>query len=350
VKAAVYHGPRDIRIDDIAEPVPGPDEVVVEVARNGICGSDLHTYVGTGAGAAMHLPGVVLGHEFSGTVVEVGSAVDDLALGAAVAVAPIEWCGTCRACRAGFPNICRNLAIYGGYRRALHGGLAPLVSVSRRAAFAVPDGLDVVDAALTEPLAVAVHAVRRAPTTLGAAVLVLGAGPIGLAVLQSVRAAGAAVTVVSEPSSARRTLARAFGATEVVDPTTDDVVAAVRDATDGGADLVFDTAGAAAGLDAGVAALRARGTIVIVAQWSGPAPLDVGRAMAKEIDVRFAFTYEPVVDFPVALSLLASGAVRAGAMVSDDIPLEHVVDRGLEELLHHNDRHVKILVDPRERA
>jgi (R,R)-butanediol dehydrogenase/meso-butanediol dehydrogenase/diacetyl reductase len=346
MRAAVYHGPRDIRIDEVAEPSPGPDDVLVEVARNGICGSDLHTYVGSGAGAAMHVKGVVLGHEFSGTVRAVGRAVTDLAPGTAVAVAPIEWCGACGPCRAGQPNICRKLAIYGGYRRALHGGLAPLVVVSRRAAFPVPDGLDVVDAALTEPLAVAVHAVRRAPATLGASVLVLGAGPIGLGVLQAVRAAGAGVTIVSEPSSDRRTLARALGATAAIDPQVDDVVGAVRELTDGGADLVFDTAGVPAALDAGVAALRPHGTLVIVAQWVGPAPLDVGRAMAKEIDVRFAFTYEPVIDFPVALELLASGAVDARQMVSDEIPLEHLVDRGLEELLHHNDRHVKILVDP----
>src|SRR5438128_310937 len=118
MKAAVYHGPRDIRIEDVPEPEPGPGQVLIEVARNGICGSDLHTYVGSSTGgASMHVPGVVLGHEFAGTVVAVGPGVDDLRTGAAVAVAPIEWCGSCWACRQGSPNLCRRLALYGGYRQ-----------------------------------------------------------------------------------------------------------------------------------------------------------------------------------------------------------------------------------------
>jgi 2-desacetyl-2-hydroxyethyl bacteriochlorophyllide A dehydrogenase len=275
-----------------------------------------------------------------------GPGVDDLAIGDTVAVAPIEWCGECPACRRGTPNLCRKLALYGGYRLPLHGGLAPLVAVSRRSVFRVPDGLDVVEAALAEPTAVAAHAVRRAPQTLGASVVVLGAGPIGLAVLQSVIAAGAAVTIVSEPSEARRALADRFSATASIDPRADDVRAAVRDLTVDGADLVFDTAGAQDAFDLGLAALRPRGTMVVVAQWQEHAHLDVGRVLSKEIDLRFAFTYEPSVDFPVALGLLASGKVDAPAMITDHVALDDVVEQGLEELLHHNDRHVKILVDP----
>jgi len=113
-----------------------------------------------------------------------------------------------------------------------------------------------------------------------------------------------------------------------------------------GADLVFDTAGAQEALGQGISVLRAHGTLVNVAQWSAPPTVDFGRAMAKEIDIRFAFTYEPDIDFPTALGLLASGAVDARAMVTDHIPLEALVDDGLEALLHHADEHVKILVDP----
>ena len=143
--------------------------------------------------------------------------------------------------------------------------------------------------------------VRRAPRTFGATVVVLGAGPIGLAVLQSAIAAGAVVTIVSEPSTARRELARAFGATVAIDPRADDLRSAVRDLTPSGADLVFDTAGVNDAFGQGLASLRPRGTMVNVAQWGEPARVDMGRAMAKEIDVRFAFTYEPAFDFPVAL-------------------------------------------------
>ena len=347
MRAAVFHGPRDIRIEEVREPEAAPGQVVIEVSRNGICGSDLHTYVGSSTGgAAMHVPGVVLGHEFAGTVRQVGDGVDDLTEGAVVAVAPIEWCGACWPCRQGWPNLCRRLGIYGGYRLPLHGGLAPTVAVSRRAAWAVPAGLDPVTAALTEPVAVAAHAVRRSPIGLGASVMVLGAGPVGLAVLQCAQAAGAAVTVVTDLSPARRAAAGRLGATAVVDPGADQAVAAARDLTGHGVDVVFDTTGADAAVDDGIGALRQRGTLVSVAGWQQRARLDMGRLMAKEIDVRFTMTYEPAVDFPVAMRLLATRAVDPDVMISDHIGLGALVEGGLEELLHHPDRHVKILVDP----
>jgi (R,R)-butanediol dehydrogenase / meso-butanediol dehydrogenase / diacetyl reductase len=228
----------------------------------------------------------------------------------------------------------------------LHGGLAPLVAVSRRSIFEVPAGLDVVDAALAEPVAVAVHAVRRAPQPLGASVMVLGAGPIGLAVLQCVRRGGAGVTLATDISSARRDAARRVGADAVVDPAADRPVVAARDLTPAGVDIVFDTTGSDAALDDGISALRPRGTLLNVAGWQQRAQLEMGVLTAKEIDVRFTMTYEPDVDFPVALRLLAEGAVDAGQMISDHIPLDGLVELGLEELLHHADGHVKILVDP----
>ncbi len=360
MKGAVYHGPRDIRIEEVPEPVPGPGELLVEVARNGICGSDLHTYVGAAkGGAAMHVPGIVLGHEFSGIVRALGDPTPGavgavgaagpgaVTVGSAVAIAPIEWCGRCYACTHSWPQMCRKLALYGGYRLPLHGGLAPFVVVSRRSAFLVPDGLGVAEAALAEPMAVAVHAVRRAPATLGSAVLVLGAGPIGLGVLQAVIAAGATTTIVSEISEARRAAARRLGASVVIDPRTDEPHAAARDLTGHGVDLVFETTANSTALGQGIRALRPRGTLVSLAGWGELASVDMGLSMAKEIDVRFTMTYEPAVDYPATLAMLATGAFDPRVLISDHIPLDRLVEDGLEELLHHADRHVKILVDPR---
>jgi (R,R)-butanediol dehydrogenase / meso-butanediol dehydrogenase / diacetyl reductase len=345
MKAAVYYAPRDIRIEDVAEPEPGPGELLLEVARNGICGSDLHTYVGgERGGATMHLPGIVLGHEFAGTVRAVGTGVDDAAVGEAVAVAPIEWCGSCYACRHAWPQMCRRLGIYGGYRQPLHGGLAPLVAVSRRSAFTVPAGLGVAEAALAEPMAVATHAVRRAPATLGASVLVLGAGPIGLGVLQAARAGGATTVIVSEVSTARQAAAGRLGSTAVVRP--EEVRGAVRDLSGDGVDIVFDTTAVSAALNEGIRSLRPRGTLVSVAGWSRLAEVDMGVAMAKETDVRYSMTYEPEIDFPATLAMIADGRYDAEVMISDHIALERLIDDGLEELLHHADQHIKILVDP----
>jgi threonine dehydrogenase-like Zn-dependent dehydrogenase len=221
-----------------------------------------------------------------------------------------------------------------------------LVAVSRRSAFVVPDGLGVVEAALAEPMAVATHAVRRGPATLGSTVLILGAGPIGLGVLQAVRADDAATTIVSEVSASRRDAARRLGATVVVDPTSGDLRTAVRDLTKQGVDIVFDTTAVHAAFNEGVRSLRPRGTMVSVAGWSQLARVDMGVAMAKEIDIRFSMTYEPEIDFPTTLAMLASGAFDADVMISDHIPLERLIEDGLEELLHHADNHLKILVDP----
>jgi (R,R)-butanediol dehydrogenase/meso-butanediol dehydrogenase/diacetyl reductase len=265
----VWYGPRDLRIEEVPEPVPGAGQILLEVSRNGICGSDLHTYVGSDTGgASMHVPGVVLGHEFAGRVVDVGDGVDDLPIGTPVAVAPIEYCGSCWSCRHGHPNTCRSASLYGGYRRPLHGGLAARVVVSRRAAFTIPDDLTLVEAALTEPVAVAVHAVRRAPMVLGASVLILGAGPVGLAILAAVRAAGAAVVVVSEPSQRRARAAGRLGAGAVIEPIGAGSGGAVRDVVGAeGVDLVFDTTAVSAALNGGILALRPQGTMISVAGW-----------------------------------------------------------------------------------
>jgi (R,R)-butanediol dehydrogenase / meso-butanediol dehydrogenase / diacetyl reductase len=347
MRGAVYYGPRDIRLEELPVPEPGPGQVLIEVARNGLCGSDLHTYVGASkGGASMHVPGVVLGHEFSGIVREVGSEVTDLALGTAVAIAPIEWCGSCYACSHSWPQMCRKLGLYGGYRLPLHGGLAEFAVVSRRSAFVVPPGLGVVEAALAEPMAVAVHAVRRAPTTLGATVLILGAGPIGLGVLQAVRAAGATTTVVSEPSAARRNAAYHLGASAVIDPAADSVRDVVRDFARDGVDLVFETTANNAALSQGLQALRPRGTMVSVAGWGDLAHVDMGLAMVKELDIRYSMTYEPTVDFPATLAMLANGAFDSSVLITDHIALDGLIADGLEELLNNADQHVKILVDP----
>lgn len=348
---AVWYGPRELRIEEVPEPIAGPGQIVIEVSRNGICGSDLHTYVGSDTGAAsMHVPGVVLGHEFAGTVVDLGDGVEDLVAGDAVAIAPIEYCGSCWSCRQGHPNTCRSAALYGGYRAPLHGGLAPLVAVSRRSAFRIPDGLGVVEAALTEPVAVAVHAVRRAPIALGCSALVLGAGPVGLAILASVRAAGASTVMVSEPSRRRRDAAARMGATTVLDPREASLGGMVRESGGGdGVDMVFDTTGVSSAFNAGIRALRPQGTMISVAGWQAQADVDMGYAMAKEVDIRFTMTYDPEIDFPAALRLIAERKADPDLLISDHIRLRDVVELGLEELLHNSDAHVKILVDPAPR-
>ena len=163
--------------------------------------------------------------------------------------------------------------------------------------------------------------------------LVLGAGPIGLGVLQSVIAAAARTTIVTEPAAARRAAATRLGATAAIDPRADDPRSVVRDLTRHGVDVVFETTANDSALRQGLQALRPRGILVSVAGWGDLARVDMGLSMAKEIDIRFTMTYEPEIDFPAMLTMLASGAFDADALISDHISLERLIDDGLEELL-----------------
>ncbi len=275
MRAAVLHGVEDLRVKDVPEPSPGPLDVKVKVCACGICGSDLHLYRGVGLRQSKAPQPVILGHEFSGHVVEVGSDVVSHQVGQAVAVRPTVSCGACGACAAGAENVCRALRFY-GVTPPLDGGMSEYAVVPAANVHALPPGLDVTIAALTEPLAVGHHAVRRGAVRAEHTVVVYGGGPIGLGIVLGLRAAGATEVLLVEPSAVRREAAAALGATrEAWDPATTDVRAEVKRLTDGrGADVVFESSGhPAAFTDAQrVAARQAR--VVIVAAYEQPVAFD----------------------------------------------------------------------------
>ena len=244
----------------------------------------------------MHVPGVVRS-EFRRPGHRRGRGRRGHPLGVHVAVAPIEYCGSCWSCTHGHPNTCRVAALYGGYRRPLHGGLAARVAVSRRCAFVIPDGLGVVEAALAEPVAVAVHAVRQAPMFSGRPCLFSAPVPLVLPSWPRFRARGRRRDRQRTITPARRRRRSAgcrhghrfhrprFG------PAHQGAVGAE------GVDIVFDTTVVSAAFNNGIRALRPRGTMVSVAGWQEQAGVEMGFAMAKETAVRFTMTYQPEVDF-----------------------------------------------------
>ena len=249
MKAARFHGPKDIRIDDIAEPATRPGTVKVEVQWCGICGTDLHEYLegpifAPPADTPHPLTGetvpITLGHEFAGVVAELGSGVTDLAVGDRVVVEPYIVCGRCDACRQGRYNVCATLGFVG--LSGFGGGFSQYVVAERKWIHPIGDlGTDV--GALVEPLAVAYHAVRLSGAKPGQTGLVFGAGPIGLVTAAALKAAGVEDVIVVEPADIRKAKAPTAGATHVVDPTDGDVVAQVLDLTDGrGADVSFECA------------------------------------------------------------------------------------------------------------
>lgn len=349
MRAAVWHGRGDVRVQDWPEPYASGRDVKIRVQWCGICGSDLHEYSQgpflipvdrphplTAARAPL-----VLGHEFAGDVVAVGDAVDGFRAGDRVAVHACLVCGTCYWCRRGQTNFCLQLGSTGLTR---DGGFAEYALVPDYACFNLPASVPFEHGAFVEPLAVAIHAVRRAAVGLGTTVVVIGAGPIGLLVLQVTRAAGAARVWVAETVESRRLTAARLGATDVFDPTRINVGRAVHDLTGGiRADVAFDCAGGRDTLALALAATRRGGKIVNVAV-PKPEAFPFDRMLLHEKDLLMSYAY--VDEAPAAVELLADGRVDCGPMITGRIPLEGLVDQGFEGILGGRGEHVKILVSP----
>lgn len=290
MKALRYHGRRDIRLDEVPVPECSPGNVKIAIKYCGICGTDLHEYlhgpkvipkhghphIVTGEG-----PPVVIGHEFSGTVVEVGEGVTDFVTGDKVCVQPLIYDGNCRACVRGNVNCCDKIGFLGISGRG--GGLSQWISVPVSYVKLLPPNMPLELGALVEPLAVAWHAIDISPYKEGDSVLVLGGGPIGLSVVQVLASKGCRSIIVSETSSKRRQFAKEFGAHHVIDPTQLDLVPEVERLTGGqGVDIAFDAAGVQNALDAGVRAVRARGTVLNIALWEDRASLKMSEMIFRE--------------------------------------------------------------------
>lgn len=351
MKAVRYHGNRDVRVDDIDEPETRPGTVKVAPQWCGICGSDLHEYlIGPetipAPGSPHPLTGetvpVVLGHEFAGRVVEVGDGVDGVAVGDAVAIEPVLRDNSCAMCRRGDYNLCPQLGFHG--LSGGGGGLAERTVVPGYMVHVLPPALPTDIGALIEPMAVGWHAVLRAEFRLGETALVIGAGPIGLVTMLALRAAGAGAVIVAETTDARKEKAAALGADLVLDPTEADVAAEVVRFTGGGADAVFDAAGNSQTISLAIASVRKRGRIVNIALWEHSAEIDMMQFLFTEATLTNSCVYAN--HHPAVISALADGVIDAAPLITKRIALDDIVEGGLEELLHHRDRHVKILVHP----
>lgn len=273
MKALQFHGKEDVRVDDVAEPTPGPGEVKLRNAYSGICGSDLHIYYAPEASGmdfsqphpltGATLP-QILGHEFAGTVAEVGEGVTNVQVGDEVAVWGIYSCGECGACRKGLPNACEKITFHGVYSDG--GGMAEYTTVTADRLHKLPDNVDLRMGALVEPMAVAWHAVKVSEIEPGATALVVGAGPIGIGTYFALRAAGVDNVIVSEPSAERRAAIEAVGASHVVDPINEDLGAAVAELSEGrGIDFAYDAAGNGGAFVQAISLLGARGLMTVVA-------------------------------------------------------------------------------------
>jgi 2-desacetyl-2-hydroxyethyl bacteriochlorophyllide A dehydrogenase len=314
---------------------PGPGELQIKVAYVGLCGTDLHIVHGN-MDARVRTP-LVFGHETSGTVAAVGVETPGWTVGDPVTVMPLIWDGTCAACLAGHQHICQNLVFVG---IDSPGGLQQLWNVPASIAVPLPAELDLRTAALVEPVAVAVHDVRRSGLGVGDRAVVVGGGPIGVLIAGVARDAGAGV-LIAEVDSSRRDRIAGLGF-RVVDPSSADLTAEVDRWTGGdGADVVFEVSGAAAATPALTGLAKVRGTIVVVAIHSGPRALDLQRVFWRELRVLGARVYQRS-DFDRAVELLRHGRVPVDALVTAVVPLDQTAS-ALEELAAG--RAMKVLVD-----
>ncbi len=321
MKAAVLHGPRDLRVQAITPPEPGADEVLVQVTLAGLCGTDHRIWSGK---RSVRYPRV-MGHELVGRLAESGERV---------VVEPNFSCGACALCREGNRNLCLARTA-GGID--VDGGFAELVRVPSRCCWPAPGPAADEDLLLTEPLAVVVRAVGRGAPKAGETAAVVGAGTLGLLALQVLRARGARVLVVSR-THRRLELATELGA-EAVHALADGPLDAAARRVSGreGVDLVVETAGAAEAVGQALELVRPGGRVVLTGLPHEPAPLNVFSVVRREVTIAGSMIYQD--EFPAALELVASGAVRTRPLVTHHFKLDAI---GEAFIAHTDERAIKV--------
>lgn len=352
MKAALWYNKKDIRVEEIEEPKVTKGNVKIKVKWCGICGSDLHEYLGgpifIPVGQPHSLSGnvapVVLGHEFSGEIVEVGEGVTKFKAGDRVTVEPIVACGKCPACRESKYNLCSSLGFHGLCGSG--GGLAEYTVFPEEFIHKIPDSMSYEQAALIEPMAVALHSIRISNFKTGDTAIVLGSGPIGLATIECLKAAGAKLVVVLQRKSIRQEYAKRAGADVVLDPNEVDIAEEVKKLTNGiGVDAAFETTGAKIGFDVGLNSLKYEGTLVVTSIWEEDVSFNPNALVFSEKKIVGTLAYRH--EFPATIAQMNDGRIKAEGYITKKISLDDIVDEGFGALTGpEKKKHVKILVTP----
>lgn len=331
MQASRLHGLRDIRVEDLPRPEPGPGEVLLRVASVGVCGSDVHYYTDGAIGDQVVTEPIIMGHEFSAWVAELGPAVEgDLELGQLVAVEPAIPCGECEPCEHGHPNLCPNVRFCG--TPPVDGVFAEYVVMPAENCFALPPGFTPVEGAMLEPLGIAIHAVDLAHLRAGYTVAVLGAGPIGLLIAAVAKAAGARRIIMTEPLPYRRAFALDYVADDALDPYPgtaagySDVVEEVLRVTGGrGVDVAFEAAGAEETPNqcAGVARLGGK---VIVAGIPSDDRMRFTASTARRRGLTIKMVRRMKHTYPRSIGLVEKGLVDVEPLATHVFPLERIAE------------------------
>lgn len=311
-----------------------PDQVLVRIAAVGVCGSDVHYYHEGRIGDFVVESPLILGHEASGTITQVGSNVSTARIGERVSIEPQRACRVCEQCKHGRYNLCPFIEFYA--TPPIDGAFAEFQVIQADYAFPIPDSMSFEAAALCEPLSVGIWSNQKAATGPGSRILIAGAGPIGIIVAQVARAFGASEIVMTDLAAERREVALRFGATRVINPAAEDVASLGLDV-----DAFIDASGAAPAVRAGIMAVKPAGRVVLVGMGGDDVPLPVSRIQNREIVLTGVFRYANT--WPLAIELASSGRVDLDSLVTGRFGLDDV-EQALEAA--RNPSTLKALVLP----
>ena len=338
MKQAMLVEPQKVIFRDVDKPRPGPGQVLVQVRRIGVCGSDIHAYYGKHP--YISCP-IVQGHEFAGRITEVGPDVRALRAGDDVTVMPQLVCGQCYPCRHGDYHICNSLKVIGCQA---DGAAQEFLAVDQDLVVKLPAGMDYDSGAMVEPVAVGAHAVGRLGSVEGKKVLVLGAGPIGNLTAQAVRGLGAAAVAISDLSDFRLEVARACGIPHAVNPAKRDLASSVREAFGpDGADAILECVGVEETVGQAISLARKGTDIVIVGVFGEKPRVDIGLVQDKELRLIGTLMYKAE-DYRTAIDLVQSGRVNLKPLMTRHFPFEKYPD-AYHYIEKNRDRTMKVLID-----
>jgi len=342
MKAAMMQGNNEITIEELPVPQPAGDEALIQIKAVGVCGSDVHLFAHGGIGSCIVRPPYILGHEAAGQVVAVGDEVTGLKPGDRITMEPGIPCGQCEHCKSGQYNLCRSVIFWAA--PPVPGVLAEYVTHKAGYCYKVADHVPFDVASLAEPLAVGIYAAKRGKAAPGKSVAILGMGPIGQTVLQSVLAYGASNILVSDLVESRLQVARRMGARVTVNTTREDIKEVVAKLTDGnGVDLVIESAGAARAAVDAVHIAKSGGTIVMV---GNPPDTDVAYPLldlvSRELTLLGSFRYANI--YPIAIDVLATHTANFKELISHHYPLNRSQE-AFEMVRDHKNECMKVVIN-----
>ena len=346
MRAAVWHGYKDLRIEEVPQPVPGPNQVKIKVDWAGICGTDRHEYEGpnfipvkkphrlTGRVAPL-----IIGHEFSGEIVELGSEVTGWKVGDRVTANGSLTCGNCQACRSGRYNICQKLGFLGV---GDDGAFADYVVVEATKLFEIPEGVSQREAAVAEPLACGIHATNLLGDIRGADVVVIGPGIIGLSAFFGAKYAGAGRILVSGIGDYRKELVEKYGGT-YIDSSKTDLEEYVKEWSNGNlADVVYECIGAETTLDQAIRISKPGAKLMVMGVFGKKPTVDMNTLQEAE---RILYTSQAHVnEIATALEYIQTGKINADELITKEVTLDTLVEDGFEYLIEHGPEQIKVLI------